>query len=64
MSEANRSERWFRMPLEDEEALAHLVEKHGMTGVLAMLARLSIQRDKWTDLGKETAQKAVDSLVP
>jgi hypothetical protein len=52
------------MPLEDEEALAHLVEKHGMTGVLAMLARLSIQRDKWTDLGKETAQKAVDSLVP
>lgn len=53
---------WFQLPDEDEKTLASLVEKHGMTGVLAVLSRLSLQRDKWTKMGKVAAQEAVDSL--
>jgi hypothetical protein len=53
---------WFQLPDEDEKALADLVEKHGMTGVLAVLSRLSLQRDRWTKMGKKAAQEAVDSL--
>jgi hypothetical protein len=61
MSKSNR-EGWFQIPKADEATLTDLVEKHGLAPVLAVLARLQLQRDRLTKLGKETAQRELASL--